>query len=155
MDPSQLKKPRRAIMTTANAKYSFDITSSEALDVHPKSGLAKVIVSGVCTNADGVSFAFVATNNLDQRYPERFKVNWNGSKARMPEVVGFGIADETRGSRSVSEGLYFTRGARIAIARKCLAIWPEAKQRSAGSQIQSSSVMTDASAFTYNESLNR
>ena len=115
-------------MTTANAKYSFDITSSEALDVHPKSGLAKVIVSGVCTNADGVSFDFVATNNLDQRYPERFKVNWNGSKARMPKVVGHGSADDVKAGRKVSEGLYFTRGARIAIARKCLALWPLFKQ---------------------------
>ena len=50
--------------TTANARYSFEITSSEALAAHPKSGLAKVIVSGVCTNADGISFDFVATNNL-------------------------------------------------------------------------------------------
>ena len=117
--------------TTANAKYTFEITSSEALSAHPKSGLAKVIVSGVCTNADGISFDFVATNNLDQRYPERFKVNWNGSKARMPEVVGFGIADDVRSGRKVSENLYFTRGARIAIARKCLALWPQWKQAAA------------------------
>lgn len=114
--------------TTANARYSFEITSSEALAAHPKSGLAKVIVSGVCTNADGISFDFVATNNLDQRYPERFKVNWNGSKARMPKVVGHGISDDVKAGRKVSEGLYFTRGARIAIARKCLALWPLFKQ---------------------------
>tara|TARA_Y100000310_G_scaffold318597_1_gene372885 strand:+ start:502 stop:894 length:393 start_codon:yes stop_codon:yes gene_type:complete len=114
--------------TTANARYSFEISGSEALAAHPKSGLATIIVSGICTNADGVSFDFVATNNLDQRYPERFKVNWNGSKARMPEVVGFGIADDVRSGRKVSENLYFTRGARIAIARKCLALWPLAKQ---------------------------
>ena len=114
--------------TTANARYTFEITSSEALAAHPKSGLSKVIVSGVCTNADGVSFDFVATNNLDQRYPERFKVNWNGSKARMPKVVGHGIADDVKAGRKVSENLYFTRGARIAIARKCLALWPQWKQ---------------------------
>ena len=118
-------------MATANAKYQFDSTSSEALAPHPKSGLATVIVQGVCTNADGVSFDFVATNNLDQRYPERFKVNWNGNKARMPKVVGFGIADDVRSGRKVSEGLYFTRGARIAIARKCLALWPAGKQQAA------------------------
>ena len=87
-----------------------------------------MVVSGICTNADGISFNFVATNNLDQRYPERFKVNWNGSKARMPEVVGFGIADDVRGTRKVSEDLYFTRGARIAIAAKCKALWPLSKQ---------------------------
>ncbi len=114
--------------TTANSKYGFELTSSEVLAAHPKSGLSTVVISGICTNPDGVSFNFVATNNLDQRYPERFKVNWNGSKARMPEVVGFGIADETRGSRSVSEGLYFTRGARIAIARKCKELFPLWKQ---------------------------
>ena len=111
-------------MATASAKYTFDITSSEALRPHPKSGLATIIVSGICTNSDGVSFDFVATNNLDQRYPERFKVNWNGSKARMPEVVGLGIADDVRGSRKVSQDLYFTRGARIAIAKKCITLFP-------------------------------
>ncbi len=114
---------------TANGKYTFDITSSEALTAHPKSGLPTVVVEGVCTNPDGVSFNFIATNNLDQRYPERFKVNWNGSKARMPEVVGHGIGDDVRGGRAVSAGLYFTRGARIAIARKCQAVWPETRQR--------------------------
>ena len=116
-------------MATANSSYDFLISSSEALAAHPKSGLAPVIVTGVCTNSDGISFDFVATNNLDQRYPERFKVNWNGSKARMPEVVGFGIAEDVRGRHKVSKDLYFTRGARIAIARKCKALWPEAKQR--------------------------
>ena len=114
--------------TTANARYTFEITSSEALAAHPKSGLSKVIVSGVCTNADGVSFDFVAANNLDQRYPERFKVNWNGNKARMPEVVGHGIGDDVRGSRAVSKDLYFTRGARIAIAKKCISLYPLARQ---------------------------
>ena len=142
--------------TTANSKYGFELTSSETLAAHPKSGLAPVVISGICTYPDGVSFNFVATNNLDQRYPERFKVNWAGNQPRMPRVVGYGLAEDvTQAGHKVAEQLYFTRGARIAIARKCLAIWPEAKQRSAGSQIQSSSVMTDASAFTYNESLNR
>ena len=113
--------------TNATSNYSFDISDSEVLAPHPKSGLATLVVQGVCTNADGVSFDFIAVNNLDQRYPERFKVNWNGSKARMPEVVGFGIADDVRGGRKVSEELYFTRGARIAIARKCLAVSPGLK----------------------------
>lgn len=121
--------------TTANARYSFEITSSEALAAHPKSGLPKVVVQGVCTNADGISFDFVAANNLDQRYPERFKVNWNGGKARMPEVVGFGIADDVKAGRKVSEGLYFTRGARIAIAKKCFTIWPLAKQQRAAANV--------------------
>ena len=115
-------------MATASSQYTFEITSSEALAAHPKSGLSVVVVEGTCTNPDGVSFDFVAQNNLDQGDPERFKVNWNGNKARMPEVVGFGIAEEVTAGRKVSEDLYFTRGARIAIARKCLAIWPAAKQ---------------------------
>ena len=110
--------------TTANSKYGFELTSSEVLAAHPKSGLSTVVVQGICTNPDGVSFDFIATNNLDQRYPERFKVNWNGSKARMPEVVGFGIADDVKTGTKVSEDLYFTRGARIAIARKCLSEVP-------------------------------
>ena len=116
--------------TTANAKYSFSIDSEDVsvLSAHPKSGLPVITVSGECTNADGVSFNFVATNNLDQRYPERFKVNWNGSKARMPKAVGHGIADDVKAGRKISENLYFTRGARIAIARKCLALWPLWKQ---------------------------
>ena len=115
-------------MTTASSQYIFEITSSEALTSHPKSGLAVVVVEGTCTNPDGDSFDFVAQNNLDQRYPERFKVNWNGNKARMPEVVGFGISEDVTSGRKVSDDLYFTRGARIAIARKCLAIWPAEKQ---------------------------
>ena len=114
--------------TTATSQYSFEITSSEAQGANPKSSLATVVVEGICTNADGVSFSFIAQNNLDQRYPERFKVNWNGNKARMPEVVGFGIADDVRLGRKVSEDLYFTRGARIAIARRCIALWPQWKQ---------------------------
>ena len=118
-------------MATANSQYSFEISGSEVLAAHPKSGLATVVVEGTCTNPDGVSFDFIATNNLDQRYPDRFKVNWNGNKARMPEVVGFGIAEDVRGTRKVSDELYFTRGARIAIARRCLALWPREKQEAA------------------------
>ena len=116
--------------TTANAKYSFSIDSEDVsvLAAHPKSGLPVITVSGECTNADGVSFNFVATNNLDQRYPERFKVNWNGNKARMPEVVGHGIGDDVKGTRTVSKDLYFTRGARIAIAKKCISLYPLARQ---------------------------
>ena len=90
-------------MATATTRYSFDITSTEELSAHPKSGLRTVVVSGICTNADGISFNFVATNNLGMRYPERFKVNWNGQKARMPEVVGFGIStDRKRKEHTVS-----------------------------------------------------
>ena len=114
---------------TANSSYTFDITSAETLSgAHPKSGLLTAVVSGTCTDKDGNVFNFVATNNLDQRYPDRFKVNWNGNKARMPQVVGFGLADEqTAAGHKVSKDLYFSRGARIAIARKCKALYPVAK----------------------------
>jgi hypothetical protein len=122
------KKTEAIMAATANSKYSFDITDSEVLAPHPKSGLATVVVQGLCTNADGVSFDFIATNNLDQRYPERFKVNWNGSKARMPEVVGLGLSDDVRAAGKVSQDLYFTRGARIAIAKKCITLFPRWKQ---------------------------
>ena len=130
---------------TANSSYTFAITSDEVLAAHPKSGLPVIIVSGECTNADGVSFDFVATNNLDQRYPERFKVNWNGSKARMPEVVGHGIADDVKAGRKVSEGLYFTRGARIAIAKKCISLYPLNRQMSMVGAVSDEAEEADAS----------
>jgi hypothetical protein len=115
-------------MAVANSSYEFEITSTEARDgAHPKSGLLTAVVQGTCTDKDGNVFDFIATNNLDQRYPDRFKVNWNGSKARMPEVVGFGIAEDVREGTKVSDELYFTRGARIAIARKCKALFPLAR----------------------------
>ena len=130
---------------TANSSYTFAITSDEVLAPHPKSGLATIVVQGECTNPDGVSFNFIATNNLDQRYPERFKVNWNGNKARMSEVVGFGIADEVRGSRSVSENLYFTRGARIAIAKKCISLYPLNRQMAMVGAVSDEAEEADAS----------
>ncbi len=114
-------------MATANARYTFDITGSEVLAAHPKSGLHTVVVQGICSDAEGATFDFVATNNLDMRYPERFKVNWNGNKARMPEVVGHGLDDDRKSGRKISDDLYFTRGARIAIARKCKSLFPISK----------------------------
>ena len=111
---------------TANSSYTFTITSDEVLAAHPKSGLPVIVVEGECTNPDGLSFNFIATNNLDQRYPERFKVNWNGKKARMPEVVGHGVSDSRlKLAHAVSSDLYFTRGARVAIARRCKELVPK------------------------------
>ena len=115
---------------TANSRYMFEILSSDELAAHPKSGLKTIVVSGSCTNADGISFDFIATNNLDQRYPERFKVNWAGNQPRMPRVVGYGLAEDVpQAGHKVAEQLYFTRGARIAIAGRCKALWPRGKQR--------------------------
>ena len=129
---------------TANSSYTFAITSDEVLAPHPKSGLATIVVQGECTNPDGLSFNFIATNNLDQRYPDRFKVNWNGSKARMPEVVGLGLSDDVRAAGKVSKDLYFTRGARIAIAKKCITLFPLWKQK-AGAIGEEAAEETDAS----------
>ena len=114
---------------TADSSYTFEITSSEQLARHPKSGLCTVVVSGFCTDPDGKRLAFVATNNLDMRYPERFKVNWNGNLPRLPKAVGHGLDDERKqAGHRPSRGLYMTRGARIAIAMKCKALWPVSKQ---------------------------
>ena len=124
--------------TNANSTYSFLITQDgvNVRGVHPKSGLATVIIQGICTDKDGKDFNFVATNNLDLRYPERFKVNWNGSKARMPKKAGLGISKDLKGSLKVSRDLYFTRGARIAIARKCIALFPVEMQSLKGRELQ-------------------
>ena len=117
---------------TANSTYTFEITNSERLQAHPKSGLNTVVVSGFCTDPDGKRLAFVATNNLDMRYPERVKVNWNGSLTRLPKQVGHGLEDERKAAADKpARGLYMTRGARIAIAMKCKALWPVSKQRPA------------------------
>ena len=110
--------------TIANSNYEFSIENTESKAIHPKSGLKTVVVQGICTNPDGDSFNFIATNNLDMKYPDRFKVNWNGSKARMPQPVGHGIDDDVKAGTVVSEELYFTRGARIAIAKRCRDLFP-------------------------------
>jgi len=124
--------------TNANSTYTFLITQDgvNVRGAHPKSGLANVIIQGICTDKDGKDFNFVATNNLDLRYPERFKVNWNGSKARMPKKAGLGISKDLKGSLKVSRDLYFTRGARIAIARKCIALFPVEMQSLKGRELQ-------------------
>ena len=114
-------------MAKADSTYTFEITSSERLAAHPKSSLHTVVVSGFCTDPDGKRSAFVATNNLDMRYPERFKVNWNGNKPRLPKTVGHGLEDERKAvAHKPARGLYMTRGARIAIALKCKALHPVA-----------------------------
>ena len=112
----------------ANSSYSFSINSDDVsvLSAHPKSGLATVVIQGLCEDKDGNVFHFAARNNLDLRYPERFKVNWNGKKARMVKVVGHGVSDSRlKLAHAVSSDLYFTRGARVAIARRCKEMVPK------------------------------
>ena len=61
-----------------------------------------------------------------KRGPILTKKSPRGPKSPLGDLIG--IADDVKAGRKVSEGLYFTRGARIAIARKCLALWPLWKQ---------------------------
>tara|TARA_R100000152_G_C6681714_1_gene115407 strand:+ start:196 stop:600 length:405 start_codon:yes stop_codon:yes gene_type:complete len=108
------------IMAKANQKWTFSIKETKELEVHPKSGLITWSVSGVATSPEGADSFFIATNNLDPRYPDRFKVNWNGKNPRMPKPTGHGVADEVKAAaHSVSKGFLLSRGARIAIARQC------------------------------------
>jgi hypothetical protein len=117
-------------MATANSSYSFSLDGDAVtiLPVHPKSGLPTIVIQGLCTDKDGNTFDFVASNNLDLRYADRFKVNWNGSKARMPVAVGLGLGEDRVANHSISDGLFMTRGARIAIARHCIALYPTDRQ---------------------------
>ena len=57
--------------TSINNTYTFSITSDDVnfVGVHPKSGLQTISVQGSCTSPDGDVYDFVATNNLDMRYP--------------------------------------------------------------------------------------
>ena len=112
----------------ANLKWTFSIKETKELAVHPKSNLITWSVSGVATSPEGVDSFFLATNNLDPRYPDRFKVNWNGSKARMPVAVGTGLGEDRTSNHSISDGLFMTRGARIAIARHCITLYPTDRQ---------------------------
>jgi hypothetical protein len=117
-------------MTAINSSYSFSLDGDAVtvLPVNPKSGLPTIVIQGLCTDKDGNTFDFVASNNLDLRYADRFKVNWNGSKARMAEVVGLGLGEDRTANHSISNGLFMTRGARIAIARHCIALYPTDRQ---------------------------
>jgi hypothetical protein len=117
-------------MTAINSSYSFSLDGDAVtlLPVNPKSGLPTIVIQGLCTDKDGNTFDFVASNNLDLRYADRFKVNWNGSKARMAEVVGLGLGEDRTANHSISNGLFMTRGARIAIARHCITLYPTDRQ---------------------------
>ena len=113
-------------MARVDNTYTFSITSDDVtvLGTHPKSGLPTISVQGECTSPDGETYSFVATNNLDLRYADRFKVNWNGNKARMPEVAGHGLEEGARAGKRITASLIIPRGPRISIAKKCRDLFP-------------------------------
>lgn len=101
-------------MPTANLRWSFSITSVR------KSDIGLTAVSGLARAPDGTTHKFVATNGMDPRYPERFKVNWNGAHRRMPVRVGHGIPEAVmEATDGVDPGLWMGRGGRVAVARLC------------------------------------
>ena len=116
-------------MARIDNSYTFSINSDDVkvLGAHPKSGLPTISIQGSCTSPDGDTFEFVATNNLDLRYADRFKVNWNGNKARMPEVAGHGFEDEVKAGKRITASLIIPRGPRISIAKKCRDLFPTDK----------------------------
>jgi|LWDU01.1.fsa_nt_gi hypothetical protein len=132
-------------MARVNNSYTFSIDTDGVtiLGAHPKSGLPTVSIQGSCVSPDGDVFDFVATNNLDMRYADRFKVNWNGNKARMPEVAGHGLTDEVKAGRRITTELVIPRGPRISIARKCAQLFPLSRQLSLAAT--SSVVLADLS----------
>jgi hypothetical protein len=121
-------------MAQVDNSYSFSITSDDVkvLAVHPKSGLPTVSVQGECTSPDGETYSFVATNNLDLRYADRFKVNWNGNKARMPVAAGHGLEEDVKEGRQITAQLIIPRGPRISIAKKCRDLFPKDVQEAMG-----------------------
>lgn len=121
-------------MANVDNTYTFSITSDDVkvLGVHPKSGLPTISVQGECTSPDGDTYSFVATNNLDLRYADRFKVNWNGNKARMPEVAGHGLEDDVKAGKRITASLIIPRGPRISIAKKCRDLFPRSVQEAMG-----------------------
>jgi hypothetical protein len=116
-------------MPKANLKWTFSIENIQKLGVNPRSGLHTFSVSGIAVDPEDNPSNFVATNNLDFRYPDRFKVNWNGNAPRMPKPTGHGLEEDVKSAaHSPREGFLLSRGARIAIARQCRLLIPAEKQ---------------------------
>jgi len=111
------------VVNKVGNKWDIQVTSVKQLGSKPSeiTGIFTYVVSGVATSEDGDVHHFAAQNNLDRRYADRFKVNWNGGAPRMPKEVGHGIEDDAKAlsENGVSPQLFMGRGARIAIARMC------------------------------------
>jgi hypothetical protein len=101
-------------MSTANLRWSFSITSVTT------SPLGTTAVSGIARSPDNSEHKFIASDNLDPRFPTRFKVNWNGMAPRMPRPVGHGVKEEVLAcTEGHDPSLFIGRGGRVAIARMC------------------------------------
>jgi hypothetical protein len=91
------------------ARFTHSITEFvKTEDQNENSGIPTFLVAGFISDLEDPSsepLPFIAGNNVDKRYPERFKVNWNGRDPRMPETT--------------CTGLILGRGHRISIARLC------------------------------------
>ena len=107
-------------MAQVNPKWKMELDNVEAVGHDIRTKLMTYAISGVAIAPEtGRRYNFCVTNNLDVRYPDRFKVNWAGKEARMPKMVGTGIAEEVVAAtgKKVTPSLYIGRGGRIAIAR--------------------------------------
>ena len=110
-------------MAKVGNKWDIEVNSVKQLGSEPSeiTGLFTYVVSGVATSEKGEVHYFAAQNNLDRRYADRFKVNWNGGAPRMPKVVGHGMEDSAKSlsDNGVTPHLFMGRGARIAVAHMC------------------------------------
>jgi len=108
-------------MATVGNKWEIEVKEIKQVGSEPSgiTGLMTYVVTGVATSTEGDVHFFAAQNNLDRRYADRFKVNWNGNRPRMPKAVGHGMDDEVKAASTVSSNLFMKRGARIAIAGMC------------------------------------
>ena len=107
-------------MANVSNKWKMDLDNVEAVGHDIRTKLMTYAISGVAIHPEtGRRYNFCVTNNLDVRYPERFKVNWAGKEPRMPKMVGTGISEEVVAAtgKKVTPSLYIGRGGRIAIAR--------------------------------------
>jgi|TARA_R110000765_G_scaffold374616_1_gene465177 hypothetical protein len=107
-------------MAKVSNKWQMELSEINAVGHNIDTKLMTYAISGVAVAPEtGRRYNFVVTNNLDVRYPDRFKVNWNGKEARMPVQVGRGVSDEVveATGRKITPHLYMGRGGRIAVAR--------------------------------------
>ena len=107
-------------MAKINNKWQMELNEINPVGHDIRTKLMTYAISGAAIAPEtGRRYNFVVTNNLDVRYPTRFKVNWNGKEARMPAQVGLGVAEEavTVTGKKITPHLYMGRGGRSAVAR--------------------------------------